>query len=284
MNLIAPWAEDHPFFQGREWAAGQCFYRWTEGSRVLLDLDGQGRAWASRAVQWLTEAGASFGTEVTFSDHCVALTRDDDPVTVWAGNGFDIAGPLQFGQSFMGPGWILDAESLTIDGGMTCMWIPGQPAIPLVHQVTGTGLSFLPAGLNSVRLDQFPFTKAEIKSRGGQVTNLSEPIAFAAETPPAASLLNRAEWPLDLPTGTVALALRKSYDRFHGRQRCRILINGVASRWWHLPQENRLQRPGEAWISVPLRGITGSITLALDPPAGVPLWSIGEIEIRALLA
>lgn len=283
MDLITPWAEDHPFFQGRNWAAGEGFYRWTDGSRVLLDVDGPGRAWASRAVQWLTEAGRRFGTEVTFSDHCVALTHEDDPATAWAGNGFDLTGPLQLGTSFMGPGWVVAAETVAIDGGPTGTWISGQPAIPVIHQVTGTGLSFLSAGLKSVRLDHFSFTKAEIKSRGGQVTNLSEPAAFTPEAPPAASLLNRAEWPLELPTGTVALALRKSYDRFHGRQRCRILINGKAARWWHLPQENRLHCPGEAWISVPLHGITGSITLALDPPAGVPLWSIGELEIRALM-
>jgi hypothetical protein len=183
----------------------------------------------------------------------------------------------------MEPGWIVAAETVEIDGGRTTPWIPGQLAMPVIHQATGIGLSFLPAGLKSVRLDQFFFTKAELKARGGQVTNLSEPAAFAPGAPPAASLLNRAEWPLDLPPGTVALALRKSYDRFHGRQRCRILINGVAAKWWHLPQENRLHRPGEAWISVPLRGGTGSITLALDPPAGVPLWSIGELEIRALM-
>jgi hypothetical protein len=153
----------------------------------------------------------------------------------------------------------------------------------VIHRATGIGLSFLPSGLRSVLVDQFGFTKAELKARGGQVTNLSEPVAFSPEAPPAASLLNRAEWPLDLPPGTVALALRKSYDRFHGRQRCRILINGLAAKWWHLPQENRLHRPCEAWISVPLQGVTGSINLALDPPAGVPLWSIGEMEIRALV-
>ena len=283
MDLSAPWAKDRPLFQGQRWQEGEGFYRWTDGPRVLIDVDGQGRGWASRPVRWLTEAGATSGQEVNFAGHCVALALEEAPITVWAGNGFDLVGKTESGCSVAGPGWILAATSAAVDGDILRPWIPGQPPIPVVHQVTGDGLLFLPSGLQSVPLDRFTFTKAELKARGGAVTNLCEPAVFDAAAPSAASLLNRAEWPLELPAGTVALALGKSYDRFHGRQRCRVLVNGEAVAWWHLPREDREARPGNAWTSIPLKGATGSIRLALDPPAGVPLWSIGQLEIRALV-
>lgn len=283
MDLAEPWAYDRPMFQGQPWESGEGLYRWSDGSRVLLDADGAGRAWASRPVRWLTEAGSALGVEVVFAEHCVALTPDDEPVTVWAGNALNLDGRGESGLTFSGPGWIVAADWVCIDGEPRCVWIPGQAPIPVIHRAEGEGLRFLPSGLQSKMLDAFPFTKSELMARGGTVTNLSVPAAFETDSPHAASLLNRAEWPLDLPVGTVALALRKSYDRFHGRQRCRVLVNDEAAAWWHLPRENRAIRPGEAWISVPLLGQTGTIRLALDPPAGVPLWSIGELEVRALI-
>lgn len=90
-----------------------------------------------------------------------------------------------------------------------------------------------------------------------------------------ASFLNRLEFQLELP-GPIAIA--RIYDRFHGRQRSRVLVNGEERSIWFSPSENRANR----WhwdvvvVSPPSPGLC---SLAIDPSAGYPLWSLSELLI-----
>lgn len=92
---------------------------------------------------------------------------------------------------------------------------------------------------------------------------------------PVASFLNRLEFRLEL-RGPVVLA--RTYDRFHGRQRCRVLVDGAERAIWFSPSENRVNR----WhwdIVVISPGVTGPCSLVIDPSAGYPLWSLSELLI-----
>ncbi|MEZ5164012.1 MAG: hypothetical protein R2688_09760 [Fimbriimonadaceae bacterium] len=104
-------------------------------------------------------------------------------------------------------------------------------------------------------------------------------LTSGGHTHPVAYHLNRATWKIQLPGNQVGVRLGKTYDQFHGRQRARVLIDGEMAGWWYLPHQNRDNRWAEAQFSLPTKLIMGKteMEITIDPPAGVPLWSVGEI-------
>jgi hypothetical protein len=115
----------------------------------------------------------------------------------------------------------------------------------------------------------------ELSSRFADGTTLVAPIA---------SHLNAAEWRTALPNGATGLILRRTYDQFHGRQRARVFVDGRLTGWWYDAQEDR----GARWavsdygVSSEHLEAKSEVTIAIEPPAGSPLWSVSRVEVYAL--
>ncbi len=118
------------------------------------------------------------------------------------------------------------------------------------------------------------------------VQNMSEVSELAscdeegrALSAPVAAHLNRMEIPIDLD-GVSGLTLVKSFDRFHGRQRARVLLGGTCVGVWYEPFQNRVCRWGLGWLGVRIPDdVKGPTVLAIDPPPGTPLWSVSSLEL-----
>ena len=96
---------------------------------------------------------------------------------------------------------------------------------------------------------------------------------------PVASFLNRLEFELELP-GPVVIA--RLYDRFHGRQRCRVLVDGIEQAIWFSPWEDRELRWAIDHVALP-NVAPGRHSLVFDPSAGYPLWSLSELLVLAMV-
>lgn len=140
-------------------------------------------------------------------------------------------------------------------------------------------------------IDAFDIADLEaLKARQWRVQNISERFPLESTFPDGTSLigttashLNAAHWTLAWNGEPEArLVIRKVYDRFHGRQRARVLIDGRLAGMWYEPVEDREHRwgAGEFVIAEPLP--PGPITITIDPPSGTPLWNVGRLEMFAL--
>ena len=97
--------------------------------------------------------------------------------------------------------------------------------------------------------------------------------------------LNAAQFDAAIPPENHGLRLRKIYDRFHGRQRARVMVDGQFVGWWFEGGEDRKNRWHVSDFGIPAE-ITQrleSVRITIDPPAGVALWSVSRMEIFALL-
>ena len=85
-------------------------------------------------------------------------------------------------------------------------------------------------------------------------------------------------------TENKGLILRKRFDRFHGRQRARVFVDGQFAGWWYEAGENRIHRWGVTDFGIDGRFTKGkdSVLITIEPPAGVPLWSVSRLDLFAL--
>jgi hypothetical protein len=83
---------------------------------------------------------------------------------------------------------------------------------------------------------------------------------------------------LKLDASNSGVLLRRVYDQFHGRQRARVLVDGVCVGTWYAPEENRHSRWAERDFFLPASFTKGkeTIEVEIDPIAGTPLWSVAE--------
>ena len=80
--------------------------------------------------------------------------------------------------------------------------------------------------------------------------------------------------------------LEKWFDQFHGRQRARVFVDGEWVGWWYEPRENRKNRWAVSRFGIPESFTSGKsmVRIRVEPPAGVPLWSVSRIDVICLVA
>lgn len=231
----------------REFAAGEAIYRDVRGRRVLADAESYGVVRvASSTVPLLL---ADCDGERPLTGEAVATTP-----------GFSV---LAEQEGSVALEWQTSTEKLV---AFAEGWRPsdGQDGL--------TRLATVDVG--------------DLAASGTTVQNLSEPSLLESldeEGRPAsgvvASHLNRMAVPLDL-TDAAGLVLVKTYDRFHGRQRARVLVGGEELGVWYEPVQDRERRWAVGWFAARvLPKHRGPIALAIDPPPGTPLWSVSTMEI-----
>lgn len=101
---------------------------------------------------------------------------------------------------------------------------------------------------------------------------------------PYRSHLGPARFRIQLPDHCIGLELEKGYDRFFGRQRARVWVDGEFAGVWSAYEEDRVHRRSYTDFPVPRRFVEGksSVEVCIDPPAGSPLWNWSDIFYRAL--
>lgn len=98
------------------------------------------------------------------------------------------------------------------------------------------------------------------------------------------SHLNRASWDVTIPENGRILIIERTFDAFHGLQRARVFFDNEFVGWWHCIIQDRVNRWATDSCHLRLehnhRG--RKIRVTLDPPAGVPLFSLGCLRVFGL--
>ena len=98
------------------------------------------------------------------------------------------------------------------------------------------------------------------------------------------SHLNRMSFGANIITENSGVVIRKTYDRFHGRQRARVLVGCEIAGWWYLPRENREKRWTDAdfRIAPELTQGKSQLRIEIDPSAGSPLWNVSSYQVFSI--
>lgn len=277
--------------------AGECLYRDHRGRRVLADWEGPGRATCNAGpanvvfepslVEGFSENGgcATSPSQGASSIHLLLGPRETLPSS--QGVVSSHAG------SVTGGGWVVHCEGpLRVDGRREWAPVPSpETPVPYLFRAEAARMDVSARPFRATLLDHFAIGDANaLSERGFQVQNISDRTTlasvFADGTPHAAELashLNTASWTLSIPSGAHAVILRKVYDRFHGRQRARVLLDGRHAGWWYDPVEDRTCRWAVSDFLIPSDLCSaGEHNIAVDPVAGSPLWSVSTIEVFAV--
>jgi hypothetical protein len=142
------------------------------------------------------------------------------------------------------------------------------------------------------RIDRFDVWHEDaLKAHGFKVQNMSRLVNLDScftdgtrRSALVASHLNAASWIQPVPPDCQGIILRKTYDRFHGRQLARVLVDDMPSGWWYAPLQDRTCRWAVADYGVARELVDGksSVRIMIDPPAGTPLWSFSTLEVFSL--
>jgi len=133
---------------------------------------------------------------------------------------------------------------------------------------------------------------AALKERRWQVQSISRPHLLRSTFDDGswlelehASHMNTASWDLVVHPDWQGVVVAKIFDRFHGKQRARVWVDGVEAGYWFDPFENRLHRWGISRFGIPAEMLAGKtqIRIKIDPLSGVPLWDAAGYFVFALV-
>ncbi len=272
------------------------------GRRVIVDVEGFGTMRLVSAdspvltVRW-EEEPQEFVPDFANGSIVLAIGSGEVSVQVLKGRNEPIAGgSLRYSGNYFGSGWVIDAtEEFVVDDRHHAAPMPSEQfPVAFFRSVKGCGKwSIVPAP--SVRCELVDYLAIDddngLKAHAFKVQNISAVAVLDSEfgdgtklSWPVASHLNAASFSVSIPPDNHGLILRKTYDRFHGRQRARVFIDGVFAGWWYEPGEDRRRRwhVSDFGIESCLTHGKSHIQITVEPPAGVALWSISFYEIFAL--
>lgn len=252
---------------------------------MLADVEGFGRYRVTDGQPEVDPAGGRFDEWL--------LAYGEGRVDVLLGPEPALGAPEQVELPFAGSGWVVGGQVDRLDGRQPD-WTPSPDwPLPFFRGLDGRGPALVCRSRASlVDLPSFDVTDPEArKARGWSVQNVSDVFELRSldadgvqRTARHLSHLNQASWKVELPAGAVGLRVGRLYDRFHGRQRARVLVDGDAVGCWYDAGQDRVRRWGRSTFGVALGGgAERTIELAIDPPAGAPLWDVARYEFAALV-
>lgn len=265
----------------RAFTGDECLYVDHEGQRIVGDAEGPGEVVVegeSRIV--LLGKGESQGGHATFEDGAIVIAGQGDvrvaiardtPLTGEPPHAFESAEPAR------GCGWKLD---------------PGfQVWVPFFGEAVGR-LAFDPTLCASTVATLGMADRQSLSEFGWSVKNASDTFELESRFGDGQILrqshlshLNTARFQVRIPEHNLGVRIRKLYDRFHGRQRAQVMVDGVRLGWWYLPEEDRQARWAWAEYGICAEKTNGKslIEIGIDPPPASPLWDVARYEILALL-
>lgn len=297
LNLIPGETVIHLSFQGSE-----CLYRDHHGRRVIADFEGQGFARILQSqcdLQQIRGDGSLEEFKGSFDDLLLLVTPEVGNVDLLVSLGrleTDFSSETLLSESVLGGGWILSAKApVNVDHGYGVI-LPGNYELPIPFYesaVSASGFKYIPSRLCGLVTDSLGIHDGEaLKNHDFVVQNMSTvfPLDSSFEDGTrnqghVASHLNAAELDVKLDPDNYGVVLQKVFDQFHGRQRARVFVDGEFIGWWYEPRENRRARWSISRFGVPQTHTKGksSLRLRIEPPAGVPLWSVGRLDVLCLV-
>lgn len=264
-------------------------YQNPEGGRVVCDLQGD---WELKLMGAVPDDLQKLGTGFT----CLCTTSAS---TAWGWlalrTGFDAEKELdRTGKKSDGQGWVR-AHNCTVELNNDARPIKIPESLGEVNLPYWNGfladrtLSFRKLACRLEEIAAFrPHDSDGAKEvdfkveRASQVEILSakngrgEPVAA-----PVFSHLNRASWTVQIPRQAEILIIQRSFDAFHGLQRARVFLDEELVGWWHGPLQDRLCRWAADSFHTRLKPDQKgrAVRITLDPPAGVPLFSLSQIRV-----
>jgi len=277
-------------------------YRDHLGREVVLDVEGAGRYFCVGPPNATIEVDGRIvqETEGVF-EQSVLITKPNrwramafattSPVLP-----FPLPSPIPVQSRYIGCGWVVAARGAVIaDGRLDGDGINPLFPTPFFREAyCAEGFTVVVDPSTRCELvDRFSIDDGvALGARGWRVQNVSA-ITVLDSTDElgrgvrgaVASHLNRASWRVAIPAENRGLILRRSYDRFHGRQRARVFVDGVLAGWWYEASQDRVRRwgLGDFGIAAEFTAGKSEVEIGIDPPGGAPLWSVGDYSLFALL-
>jgi hypothetical protein len=271
-------------------------YETTSGA-VALDIDGAGMAESDREFSADVDGLKESAMQVQFEEFLVVPFVVGQRVFVLTG---DLAQPSPASKQAKASngkrGWfeLLANQPAVVDG--IDLNLPFEPSFLVPVQLefeSSTSVRFWESApsrwelLLHVSAEELSAGVSHIRTR--QMSALHDVDSFDSEGRPSAFQstyhLGPTKIELVLPGNCAGVRLERHYDTFHGRQRCRVLLDGAPVGFWNDSVGNRKQRLASSWFAFDIepKPHPATVVLELDPPAGAPLWSIVDLEIKALV-
>ena len=279
----------------RSFGAGEELYTDPYGRRVVCDVEGSGSFVASPGVAVFAD-GQQVGQEGKFASHVLGVA---EPGQVARGSVLCGTAPsLTHGTCttrLEGCGWVVSSKGpiRVLGEGETVPQVASLPLPILFGAECEHGMCAVRSRQQIVLVDAFDVSDpVALKGRGWSVQNGSELCDLASSLPDGTPLqrrhmshLNTASWDCGIPANNDGLIVRRLYDRFHGRQRARVLIDGTPAGVWYDADQRRALRWAWSRFGVPAELTSGRarVRIAIDPSAGVPLWDVSKIEVYVLI-
>jgi hypothetical protein len=284
-----------------------CLYRDHFGRRVVADLEAGGFAWIETSncpVQGYPDETEQSTSPWSFDQNLAVVASAPGAVHVEvqspelraAVSQLDLNQAVSVRLPYVGTGYLLafDGE-VVVDQNQVVTG--GTSPIPFFFSLSGSGSARVIESSTALELidiltiDDVP----GLKARGYEVQNQSKLSTLDSCLPDGtrrmaavASHLNAASWWMKLPPPEDdfgGLLLVRTYDRFHGRQRARVLVDDRFLGYWYEPGQDRRCRWHQSNFGIPAEALRGKseVKITIDPPPGSPLWSISRMEAYALL-
>ncbi|MBX3096610.1 MAG: hypothetical protein KF812_07090 [Fimbriimonadaceae bacterium] len=255
------------------------------GKQVILDLDGQGTVEISKNIEWVgVEQDGAFqqfatATSSDLSAQTSVLLGPPSP---------DLPESVALNGTAYGSGWLVSGVA-QLDASHEYTRPSSRFPAPFFRSVEGQGQIVLATTcpwteLMNLRIDD----SEQLQRANWRVQNMSEATTLDSAFPDNTSLsatvashLNECAFDVCLPRGHSGIIIERLADHFHGRQRARVLIDGHPVGWWSEPTQDRERRWrwGRFGIGSEVLPVEGTIRIAIDPPAGAPLWSISMYRL-----
>jgi hypothetical protein len=208
----------------------------------------------------------------------------------------DPKAPVVITKSYIGAGWVMQASAPfeVDDRNEPILHATPEEPVPFAAVASSTAEMRI-AMTPPISLDLLGMWSPDdllAKRRTIQVQNvgdiewLTSTFPNGAErTAPVAYHLNAMHLDVDLPDGTIGLMLSRVGDRFFGRQRARVLLDGEPLAVWYDDRQNRQHRWFKSSLPIPFPSPrpAGKARLSIDPPAGSPLFSFSVVTACAVL-
>ncbi len=268
-------------------------YRSGDENQVVCDLEGKG--WRFSLLGKFPE-----DLRILSGDQLLVTTESVEGLWGWAAAKHtpdDFFDPMSIRKESDGMGWVevqdcrielnQDARPISFapemgrcilpfwkgfkaDKALSCFYISAQ-LVKLAEFYPADQTGIEEVGFSVERASQIEILEA----RNGRGELLSQPVFCH---------LNRAFWNVTIPPEAQILIIERAFDAFHGLQRARVFFDDEVAGWWHAPHQDRQNRWAQDSCHLRLnnsqRGRT--IRITLDPPSGVPLFSLGRIRVFAM--
>ncbi|MFN7171626.1 MAG: hypothetical protein ACK4P3_02405 [Fimbriimonadaceae bacterium] len=270
----------------------------TTSDAVALDIDGAGVAESDREFSADVDGQSERSMRVCFSEYLVAPFVQGQRIVALTGDLVQPSHESNLTEASVGcRGWLkLPADQPAVVDGIE-LNLPFDPSFLVPVQLgfeSSCSVRFWKSApsrwesLLHVSAEELSAGLSHIKTR--QMSALHDVDSFDWEGRPNAFRstyhLGPTQIELALPGNCAGVRLERQYDTFHGRQRCRVLLDGAPVGFWNDSIENRKQRLASSWFAFDFepKPHPFAVVLELDPPAGAPLWSIVDLAIKALVA